>query len=188
MEDMRSRVRDDFHVMITTYGMVKRHLEYFSTMWSETEELNSRTNGRWDYVIMDEGHKIKNCKSKMAQFSHKLYAHHRVLLSGTPLQNNLVEMWSIMDWLCEHKLLGSKEAFTKCFKVPIEDGQERTASEETRIYGEEMARKLSAMIYSVCLRREKTVVLNDERVPKLSKKLEIVLWWYVVQNIVLSLQ
>ena len=108
---MRDKIREDFSIVITTYGTMKRHLEFFSTVWSETSDLIDRTEGKWDYIILDEGHKIKNEQSEMSKCSQSLRVHHRIVLSGTPLQNNLVEMWNIMDWLCEHKLLGGRKEF-----------------------------------------------------------------------------
>lgn len=182
MENIRHRIRDEFHVLITTYGTMKTNIEYFSTMWSEYDELKERTGGKWDYVILDEGHKIKNSESQTSILLRNIQAHHRVIASGTPLQNNLGEIWSIMDWLCDGKLLGDKKEFTKFFQNPIEQGQDRRADEVTRIYGEEMARELSEMIYNVALRREKMTVLKNIETLKIGKKTEIVLWVYVLNN------
>ena len=177
LNGLKSRIRNNCVVVITTYGMMKRHLTFFSTMWSETEELREKTKGKWDYVVLDEGHKIKNAESEMSRSSQHLSAQHRIMLSGTPLQNNLVEIWNIMDWVCDHRLLGGRKEFIKFFKRPIEDGQDRNADTETRLFGEEMAKKLNTMIFSVSLRREKSVVLKETTMPTISKKTEIVLWW-----------
>ena len=53
----------------------------------------------WRYVVLDEGHKIKNDKSDISSALQGLSAEHRLLLTGTPLQNNLHEMWALLHWL-----------------------------------------------------------------------------------------
>ena len=53
----------------------------------------------WRYCVLDEGHKIKNNKSDVAHSLQGLTAEYRVLLTGTPLQNNLAEMWALLHWL-----------------------------------------------------------------------------------------
>ena len=62
-----------------------------------------------------------------------IHAHHRILITGTPLQNNLLEIWNLMDWLCDHRLLGKKEEFTRHFRTPIEEGQDKKASDEVQL-------------------------------------------------------
>ena len=75
-----------------------------------------------------------------------------------------------MDWVCDHRLLGGRKEFIKFFKRPIEDGQDRNADTETRLFGEEMAKKLNTMIFSVSLRREKSVVLKETTMPTIMSK------------------
>ncbi|KAK6441482.1 hypothetical protein LTR95_002284 [Oleoguttula sp. CCFEE 5521] len=53
----------------------------------------------WRYVVLDEGHKIKNEKSDISSSLQSLSAEHRLLLTGTPLQNNLQELWALLHWL-----------------------------------------------------------------------------------------
>ena len=52
----------------------------------------------WKYVILDEGHKIKNDLSQISQALQGLGAEYRLILTGTPLQNNLVELWALLHW------------------------------------------------------------------------------------------
>lgn len=54
---------------------------------------------QWDYVILDEGHVIRNPKSKLAQAVKRLQAQHRLVLSGTPIQNSALELWGLFDFL-----------------------------------------------------------------------------------------
>jgi SWI/SNF-related matrix-associated actin-dependent regulator of chromatin subfamily A member 5 len=53
----------------------------------------------WRYVVTDEGHKLKNEKSNVSQALQTIRAEHRLLLTGTPLQNNLQELWALLHWL-----------------------------------------------------------------------------------------
>lgn len=100
------------------------------------------------------------------------------MLSGTPIQNHLLEMWNIMDWISEHRLLGNRSFFVSRYKHPIEEGQQRNATPEKRIYAQYIADELRGLIFSITLRREKSVVLNSNENLHMGKKTEIVLWWY----------
>ena len=67
----------------------------------------------WSYCVLDEGHAIRNPASKVAQAAKRagLAARHRLLLSGTPVQNNVAELWSLFDFLMPG-LLGSERQFS----------------------------------------------------------------------------
>lgn len=55
---------------------------------------------QWKYMIIDEGHRMKNRHCKLTQVLNQYYiAPHRVLLSGTPIQNNLPELWALLNFL-----------------------------------------------------------------------------------------
>lgn len=68
----------------------------------------------WDYCILDEGHTIKNAKSKIAAAAKQVRARHRLLLSGTPLQNNVLELWSLFDFLMPG-FLGTERQFNATY-------------------------------------------------------------------------
>ena len=80
-------IRKEGGILITSYGMV-------------TTEIQTLTDMRYDVIVVDEGHKAKN---KNTQFRRDITSlkvkGHRVILSGTPLQNNLSELWSIFDFV-----------------------------------------------------------------------------------------
>jgi ATP-dependent helicase STH1/SNF2 len=74
-------------VLLTTYDFVLRDSKDLSKI-------------KWNYIIIDEGHRIKNADSKLASTLMKAYSSkHRLLLSGTPLQNNLTELWALLNFL-----------------------------------------------------------------------------------------
>lgn len=90
-------------ICLTTYGMVL----------SNVDRLNTVT---WDYVILDEGHKIKDHSSKTSVALRKIPSKHRIILTGTPIQNNLQEMWSLFDYTSQGRLLGDAKTFKKQFQ------------------------------------------------------------------------
>ncbi|MEO5913951.1 MAG: DEAD/DEAH box helicase [Luteolibacter sp.] len=85
-------------------------------------------------VVLDEAQYIKNPRSKMAQAACKLDARNRLCLSGTPIENHLGELWSLMNFLVPG-FLGTEDAFNKRFRTPIEkDGDaERNAVLKSRV-------------------------------------------------------
>lgn len=113
----------------------------------------------------------------MSKCMGTIHAHHRILITGAPLQNNLLEIWNLMDWLCDHRLLGKKEEFTRHFRTPIEEGQDKKASDEVQLKANCVTQELHDLVASVMLRREKSEVFKGEASPMISKKTEIVLWW-----------
>jgi len=73
-------------VVITSYETLRSELEFLGTF-------------NFCYCVLDEGHVIKNAKSKTTQAVKAVRAQHRLLLSGTPIQNNALELWSLFDFL-----------------------------------------------------------------------------------------
>ena len=78
--------QDTWHVCITSYQLVIHDQQVFKRK-------------RWEYMILDEAHNIKNFRSQRWQTLLNFNANHRLLLTGTPLQNNLVELWSLLYFL-----------------------------------------------------------------------------------------
>ena len=76
-----------YDIVITTYEAFDAESQWFKTV------------AAWRYVVLDEGHRIKNYKTKSSKNLQSLQAEYRLILTGTPLQNNLVEMWSLFHWL-----------------------------------------------------------------------------------------
>lgn len=95
-----------FNVCLTTYEYVLK----------DKSELN---RFHWQYIVVDEGHKMKNPKSQFAMTLGQIYnSEHRILLTGTPLQNNLTELWSLLNFLLP-KVFSSCDEFEKWFKMPM---------------------------------------------------------------------
>ena len=81
----------------------------------------------WDYLILDEGHKIRNPHSEITQLVKEYSTCHRIILSGSPIQNNLQELWSLFDFIYPSKL-GALPVFLEQFSVPITQGGYTNAS------------------------------------------------------------
>ena len=72
----------------------------------------------WDYIILDEGHFISNPKSMLSIAIKQLISHHRLILSGTPIQNNVLELWNLFDFLMPG-YLGTQKEFNSRYTKPI---------------------------------------------------------------------
>ncbi|KAK1324531.1 DNA helicase INO80 [Acorus calamus] len=107
-----------FHVCITTYRLVIQDSKIFKRK-------------KWKYLILDEAHLIKNWKSQRWQTLLNFNSKRRILLTGTPLQNDLMELWSLMHFLMPH-IFQSHQEFKDWFCNPISvmvEGQEKVNKE-----------------------------------------------------------
>ncbi|NBC49665.1 MAG: helicase SNF2 [Gammaproteobacteria bacterium] len=105
-------------LVLTTYALLPRDLEVLSAQ-------------AWHLLILDEAQAIKNPRSKGAQAARALEARHRLCLTGTPLENHLGELWSLMDFLMPD-LLGDERSFRRLFRNPIERHGEHERTEPLR--------------------------------------------------------
>ena len=71
---------------------------------------------KWEYIIVDEAHKIKNEESQISKRLRQLDSRYRLLLTGTPLQNNLHELWSLLNFLLP-EIFSSADAFDEMFDL-----------------------------------------------------------------------
>ena len=110
----------------------------------------------WFYAVLDEGGRIKNAKVGVSRKCRLLQTRHRLLISGTPLQNNLKELWSLMDFVFPGKL-GTEETFVRSFVQPINRGIYANASLQASQLGYQMSLVLQDTISPYILRRLKRV-------------------------------
>jgi SNF2 family DNA or RNA helicase len=118
-------------IVITTYALALRDQEMLSAI-------------DWEYVVLDEAQNIKNETAKQTKAIKSIQAKHRIALTGTPVENRLAELWSIMEFLNPH-YLGSGTDFRKSFAIPIE-----------KYHDAERSEMLKRLIQPFVLRRVKT--------------------------------
>ena len=126
----------DYDVVLTSYGIVRL----------DTELLASY---KFDYVILDESQAIKNPSSTTSQAVRQLRSRHRLILTGTPVENSTMDLWSQMSFI-NPGLLGTQAFFRKEFLKPIEKNQD-----------EGRTRRLHALIKPFILRRHKSQVAKE---------------------------
>ena len=105
-------------IVITTYGLVSRDQETLCGM-------------PWHRVVLDEAQYIKNPPTKQTKVIRMLKAQRRAALTGTPVENRLAELWSIMEFL-NPGYLGTAGEFRKKFAIPIERHSDQTQAERLR--------------------------------------------------------
>ncbi|TDZ29364.1 putative helicase mot1 [Colletotrichum spinosum] len=114
----------------------------------------------WNYVILDEGHLIKNPKAKITIAVKKLPSNHRLILTGTPIQNNVLELWSLFDFLMPG-FLGAEKVFLDRFAKPIAASRFSKASSKEQEAGALAIEALHKQVLPFLLRRLKEEVLDD---------------------------
>jgi SNF2 family DNA or RNA helicase len=105
-------------IVITTYAMMRRDVDTLSRV-------------QWSDVILDEAQNIKNPNAKQTQAARRLQAENRVALTGTPVENRLSELWSIMQFL-NPGFLGPQTRFRESYALPIERYQDIEATKRLR--------------------------------------------------------
>jgi SNF2 family DNA or RNA helicase len=139
------KAAQEHDVVVTSYALAHRDLE-------------DLTKVKWHRIALDEAQKIKNPSAASSIAIRSLIAPHRVALTGTPIENHLSELWSIMDML-NPGLLGSPRDFRERFAVPIE-----------KLSDQERAGHLRKMIRPFVLRRSKS---DPEVAGDLPEKMEM---------------
>jgi SNF2 family DNA or RNA helicase len=106
------------HLVVSTYSLVHRDLERLSRV-------------EWEGLVLDEAQNIKNPQAKQTRALRKLVAPRRIALTGTPVENRLSELWSIMEFL-NPGYLGSEASFRRRYALPIERYRDPSATTELR--------------------------------------------------------
>jgi len=148
------KVARDGHVLVTTYS----GLQTYSGLLVPTE---------WEYAVLDEGHKIRNPNTAITIFCKELRTHNRLILSGTPMQNNLTELWSLFDFVFPMRL-GTLVDFRNQFEIPIKLGGYANASNLQVETAMKCAETLKDAISPYLLQRFKIDVAAD--LPKKSER------------------
>jgi superfamily II DNA or RNA helicase len=137
---------EEYDVILTSYGVVRNDLAELS-------------NVLWQYIILDESQAIKNPDARITKAINQLRSVNRIILSGTPVQNNTFDLYSQFSFL-NPGLLGNREFFNREFATPID-----------KLGSKEKAQHLKKLVYPFTLRRTKEQVAKD-----LPEKTVTVLW------------
>lgn len=136
---------------VTSFKAPSIVLASYELFWSFSKNILAQ---QWGYVILDEGHKIRNPNSQISGLCKQLNSERRLLLSGTPIQNKLKELWSLFDFV-HPKLLGTLDVFEREFSDAIEKSGYVNASLLQAEVGYQCAVKLRELISPYFLRRTK---------------------------------
>ncbi|RNF06590.1 putative helicase [Trypanosoma rangeli] len=145
---------DAFHVCITSYNL----------MVTERAVFRRRP---WGFLVLDEAHQVKNFMSKKWQSLFDLQAEYRLLLTGTPLQSSVMELWSLFHFLLPSaSAFSSNEEFREWFSNPMEDMVTGRTS-----LNEEVVRRLQSLLRPFMLRRLKKDV--ESQLPSKTEKVVV---------------
>lgn len=145
-EKLRSKIKSS-NLVIASYDIVRKDIEFFRKV-------------NWNYCVLDEGHIIKNGKTKGSKAIKLLVANHRLILSGTPIQNNVLELWSLFDFLMPG-FLGTEKQFVTRFSRPILASRDAKSSPKEQEAGTLAMESLHRQVLPFLLRRIKEDVLVD---------------------------
>uniref|UniRef100_A0A669B8Z2 Excision repair cross-complementation group 6-like 2 n=1 Tax=Oreochromis niloticus TaxID=8128 RepID=A0A669B8Z2_ORENI len=150
-EEELARIRKGrVEIALTTYETLRLCLDQFNKI-------------DWSAVVVDEAHKIKNPDSQITQAMKELRCKVRIGLTGTILQNNLEELWCVLDWAIPG-CLDSLGHFKNKFSDPIEQGQRHSATKRALATGRKAVRALVRKISHWFFRRTKAII--KEQLPK----------------------
>ncbi len=146
----RLRLRDRIgttDIVITSYDICRNDIDILTPL-------------NWNYCVLDEGHLIKNPKAKTTIAVKRLASNHRLILSGTPIQNNVLELWSLFDFLMPG-FLGTEKVFLDRFAKPIAASRLSKSSSKEHEAGALAIEALHKQVLPFLLRRLKEEVLDD---------------------------
>ncbi len=126
----------EYDLVLTSYGIIRLDVDILLDYY-------------FNYVILDESQAIKNPASNIATAVKRLKSKHRLILTGTPLENSTMDLWSQMTFI-NPGLLGEQNFFTREFLKPIENNRDELKT-----------KKLYSIIKPFILRRNKSQVLKD---------------------------
>ncbi|KAK1831796.1 putative SWI/SNF-related matrix-associated actin-dependent regulator of chromatin subfamily A member 3-like 1 [Podospora conica] len=147
----RPKELDDYQVIITSYG----------TMTSDA----ALAKINWRRIVLDEGHTIRNAKTKAALAACKLEAQSRWVLSGTPIVNSIKDVHSLLKFLHITGGIEQSEIFNTVIGRPLQSGDPR---------GEKL---LQSLMFDLCLRRKKDMAFVDLKLPPKTEYIHRIAFW-----------
>ena len=133
--------------LITSYDVLRKESDWFQSL-------------SFQYCVLDEGHLIKNPDSALSKACRGIKSEHRLILTGTPIQNDVLEIWSLFDFLMPG-FLGDRKDFGKRFRSGVNAGRKQGSTKKDRDASILVADQLHKQISPFVLRRTKDQVLKD---------------------------
>ncbi len=130
------KIGEDYDVMLTSYGVARRDAETLKKM-------------KWYALVTDEAQNIKNPETAQTKAVKSITAHTYIAMSGTPVENRLSELWSIMDF-CNKGFLGSAKDFNENFSIPVQNLNDMHVAEKLKT--------ISAPFLMRRLKSDKTII------------------------------
>ncbi|MDQ3193077.1 MAG: SNF2-related protein [Bacteroidota bacterium] len=127
---------DDFDILISSYGIVR----------SDAKELKKK---KWHSLVIDEAQNIKNSNTEQTKALKTIGANHFIAMSGTPVENRLSELWSIMDY-SNRGFLGNAKEFNDSYGIPIQQSNDIEVAEKLK--------KVTAPFMMRRLKSDKTII------------------------------
>ncbi|RLN16727.1 ATP-dependent DNA helicase DDM1 isoform X2 [Panicum miliaceum] len=155
MPKTKDAVSPHFPIVVTSYEMAMSDARFLA-------------HYKWKYVVVDEGHRLKNSKCKLLREIKRIPMDNKLLLTGTPLQNNLAELWSLLNFILPD-IFSSHEEFESWFDFSGKASEEKEETEEKRRV--HVVSKLHAILRPFLLRRMKEDV--EQMLPR---KKEIIIY------------
>ncbi|KAG3093922.1 putative helicase [Phytophthora cactorum] len=134
-------------LIVTTYAILRTDIDYLHAV-------------DFSFVVLDEAHLIRNPSTGLFRAVLELHASHRVALSGTPLQNNVADLWALFEFLMPG-YLGDFAVFRREFVLPITKSKERNATTKQKEQAAIAIAKLHQKVLPFILRRTKDQVLEE---------------------------
>ncbi|WP_111444086.1 DEAD/DEAH box helicase [Breznakibacter xylanolyticus] len=136
-----AKVLRHYHVVLTSYGILRNDIDYLSQV-------------PFHHIILDESQNIKNPASKIYDAVMALQSTHKLVLTGTPIENSLSDLWAQMNFV-NPGVLGTLNFFKNKFVTPITRQKEETGEQQ------ELETRLKTLIHPFILRRTKEMVATD---------------------------
>jgi TATA-binding protein-associated factor len=143
---LRSRQADSLCV-IMSYDILRNDIDHLDGL-------------TFNYAVLDEGHLIRNPRAKISQAVKRVQARHRLILTGTPIQNSVLELWSLFDFLMPG-FLGTEREFQEAYARPILASRDARAGAHELEAGHRALEALHRQVLPFILRRLKEEVLTD---------------------------
>lgn len=145
---VKSHDERNWDVVVTTYEVVNL-------------ERSALTKISWKYLIIDEAHRLKNEASQFSQTVRLLQTQYRLLLTGTPLQNNLHELWALLNFLLPD-VFASSEQFDEWFNLDVDDAEakQRMIGQLHKLLRPFMLRRLKADVEKSLPPKSETILFT----------------------------